>query len=54
MHIAEQVEEEYQVEGRPVYWYIISDCPGLRTKAAKTYGAKVCLQGNSQNSFSFP
>lgn len=29
--------------GRPVYWYIVSDCPNLRTKAAKLHGAKVCL-----------
>ncbi|CAL8469091.1 g8632 [Coccomyxa elongata] len=40
---AAKVEEEYRVEGRPVYWYIVSDCPSLRTEAAKLYGAKVLL-----------
>ena len=36
-----QVEQEYKVEGMPVLWYVVSDCPALRYKAAKKYGLKV-------------
>ncbi|KAK9919098.1 hypothetical protein WJX75_009394 [Coccomyxa subellipsoidea] len=40
---ASKVEEEYRVEGMPVHWYMVSDCPALRYKAAKKYGPKVLL-----------
>ncbi len=36
-----QVEDEYRVEGMPVRWYVVSDCPSLRYKAAEKYGPKV-------------
>ncbi len=36
-----QVEDEYRVEGMPVHWYVVSDCPSLRYKAAEEYGPKV-------------
>lgn len=29
------------MEGMPVHWYVVSDCPALRYKAAKKYGPKV-------------
>ena len=36
-----QVETEYRVEEMPVHWYVVSDCPSLRYKAAEKYGSKV-------------
>ena len=47
-----QVEEEYRVEGMPVHWYMVSDCPALRYKAAKKYGPKVSYLGNLDISWS--